>query len=215
MSRLGQVAISVTCALIISREARAQTCLGTAQFSAGVARVAGSASFTGSASFNGDAKEYGGEIAVGANNGVFVSASGGQIVPNGAGPGPNTVGASLGYGLVIGSAAQFCPLVAYTHKTSPEDDISFGGALGATARISAQASIVPYVGAAYVHASGTLLPFGTSGAIVSTTHYGILELGVGLVIDRSITLRPNVSVPFGITGGPTTVGVALGFNFGH
>jgi hypothetical protein len=193
MRRLGQVVISLTCVLIISRDAGAQTCLGAAQFSSGRARVAASASFSSGAS------EYEGQIAVGANNGIFVSASGGQIVPKGGGSNGTVIGADLGYSLAIGSAAQLCPLVAYAHTTytgENDDNFGFGGYVGATARISAQASIVPYAGASYVHAMAKF------GSLSASGDYGIVEFGLGLVVNKSITLRPSVATPFGL--GPTS-----------
>jgi hypothetical protein len=201
--------ISLTCVLIVSRAAVGQTCLGAAQFSAGSVRIAGSASFGSGTS------EYDGQVAIGANDGIFVSASGGAIVPKGGGTNGTVLGADIGYSLVVGSAMQVCPLVSYTHTTftgETDDGLGFGGSLGTTARISPQAVIVPFVGATYVHATAKFSGISVSG------NYGVAELGVGLVLNKSITLRPSVATPFGLGpsgGGTTVVGITLGFNFGH
>jgi hypothetical protein len=48
----------------------------------------------------------------------------------------------------------------------------------------------------------------------SDTH-GLMQAGVGLVFNSNITVRPNVSIPLGLTGSEATLGLTVGFNFGQ
>jgi hypothetical protein len=43
--------------------------------------------------------------------------------------------------------------------------------------------------------------------------YAVASLGVGLVFN-SISIRPDVGIPLGLTGADPTVGLTVGFNFG-
>lgn len=169
---------------------------------------------------------YGADLAVGANHGIFGDVSLGQISYSDLSGKSTAIGATVGYGLHVASNTEFCPFVAYTHTafpdlgspaapiTSHEDNIGFGGAIGMRAVMSPTFSFVPNLSLQYIHATATSssAAFGSSS---TSEDWGALGLGVGMVINQSVTFQPGVSIPLGLQGGKTSVSLALGFNFGH
>jgi hypothetical protein len=43
----------------------------------------------------------------------------------------------------------------------------------------------------------------------------VANLGLGLVLNQNIAIRPNVAIPLGLDGSDATFGVTVGFNFGQ
>ena len=44
--------------------------------------------------------------------------------------------------------------------------------------------------------------------------YGLAQLGIGLVMNQNISIRPSVDIPLGLTGSNARFGMTLGYNFG-
>jgi hypothetical protein len=55
---------------------------------------------------------------------------------------------------------------------------------------------------------------GTTSSSGSET-YGLLNLGVGMIFNSQIAVRPGISVPLGLDGGETSFGLTVGYNFGN
>ncbi|HEX6433033.1 MAG TPA: hypothetical protein VFZ87_02265, partial [Gemmatimonadales bacterium] len=53
--------------------------------------------------------------------------------------------------------------------------------------------------------------FGNSGTQADA--YGVAVLGVGLVVN-SISIRPEMAIPVGLTGADPALGITIGYNFG-
>ncbi len=210
-------AVAVACVIALPTAGRAQTCLGAASFSAGIAQVGASGSFTD------HAKSYDVELSVGAANGVFGSVDAGQISYDGESVKSNVIGAGLGYSISAGAAARFCPLLGYSHttlsdntfgSTSRLDEVGFGGAFGIAAPVAHDVNLVPFVSAEYFHAEATETAVGF-GSDTQSEDFGVLELGVGFVFSKMVTFRPSFSIPLGLNGAKTSVGITLAINFGH
>ena len=203
----------------LSRQSDAQTCVGSASFGAGALRLGASASFSDGS------KLYGGEFAAGAPHGVFAALDAGSVSYNGGGS-SSVIGATLGYDVAVGPVTSFCPFVGYTHLSFPDintgtgtitssgNNINFGGALGMTAKTAPNFDLVPFVSAQYVHASVSS-NFAGVGSNTASDDYGLLGVGVGFVFSKRVTFNPSVSVPVGIKGAKTSVGIGLSVNFGR
>lgn len=57
-------------------------------------------------------------------------------------------------------------------------------------------------------------PFGTTIDERSESHYWMATVTAGLVLNRVVSLCPNVIIPFGIADAKATYGITIGFNFG-
>jgi hypothetical protein len=73
--------------------------------------------------------------------------------------------------------------------------------------------IVPTAGFSYVH--NKLSAKDDAGASLgsASTSYGLAQLGVGLVMNQNISIRPSVDIPLK-SGYDTRFGLTLGYNFG-
>ena len=220
MKRFFIVAVAIACSVTVPATSHAQTCAGSASFSNGAVRIGAAATF------NDGTDLYGGGVAVGSAHGAFVTVNAGQISYSNVSGKSTEVGASLGYGISVGSTAEFCPLVAYTHTsfpdefagatriTSGENDFGFGGTFGVVAKASSTADFVPFAALQYVHAAFNTT-FGGLGSSSGSQDYGLLGLGVGMVINKIVTFQPSVSIPFGLAGSKAAVNIGLSLNFGH
>ena len=198
----------------------AQVCMGSASFGAGIARIGASASFSDGT------KLYGGELALGAPRGLFGTADAAQTTTEGESATSTVIGGTLGYSLEVGSITDFCAIAAFSHITFPDlqfgsatitssqNNVGFGGALGVSAVVSPDLSVVPYTSVQYVHATATASS-ASVGSQSASQDYGVLEIGFGLVMGKIVSLRPSVSIPVGLTGGKTAVNIGLAVNFGH
>jgi hypothetical protein len=48
-----------------------------------------------------------------------------------------------------------------------------------------------------------------------TNSYAQVQLGVGLILNNNISVRPGVDIPVGLGGTSPIVGLTLGYNFGN
>ena len=83
----------------------------------------------------------------------------------------------------------------------------FGGSIGRRLQASPVVAFVPFVGAAYVSSRID------GGERNHTDGYVEVKLGAGLLVNR-MTIRPTLSVPLGLKGGTTTVGLLFAVNVG-
>ena len=220
MKRIFIVALAVACSVTLPAASYAQTCAGSASFSNGAVRIGAAATF------NDGTDLYGGGVALGSAHGAFVAANAGRISYSSVSGKSTEIGALVGYGISSGSVAEFCPLVAYTHTsfpdefagptriTSGESDFGFGGTFGVRAKASPTADFVPFAALQYVHAVFNTT-FGPLGSSSGSQDYGLLGLGVGMVINKTVTFQPSVSIPFALAGSKAAVNIGLSLNFGH
>jgi hypothetical protein len=111
-----------------------------------------------------------------------------------------------------GQIVHACPLggVFYTHLMDSdfnEFDIVGGGSLGIVALDTAAVGVIPYFSATYTRA--IVLDEDLS------LNAGAIGIGVGLVFQRRITLRPSVVFPLNMPDTDPTFQVALTMGFGR
>jgi hypothetical protein len=198
----------------------AQSCLGTASFTAGPARLGVAGAFPEGA------KEFGGQLAYGQVNGGFGAVSVARATANDADVSSMTYGVTGGYQLNLGQrgGAQLCPVGGLSYSTT--DEVEFLGssidasartfqaglAVGAPLNAGATAQLVPFGSLSLANTSATVTVDGEDSSNDET--YGVMQLGAGLVLGRAITVQPSVSIPLGLEDADAVFSVAMGFNFG-
>jgi hypothetical protein len=191
----------------------AQTCTGLASYSRGPIQVAGHGAVVTSVGIH----QVGASLGYGRPGGVFGDLDISRT--------SNGLDAYLNYGVDVGyqssvGLVQVCPVAAFSIVDLPDNSgtnntartATFGFAMGLPFGTS-QLQIVPtgaltfqYVGTTYGDA------FGNSST--QSDAYGQANLGVGLIIN-SVSIRPDIAIPVGLTGADPVVGLTVGFNFGR
>jgi hypothetical protein len=210
--------VSMALAAAVSAPAAAQTCLGLASFSAGKMQVSGNGQFTEGAN------RFGAGFNYGMPSGIFAGASLSSTSYEAADASSLGIGANVGYQLTLGKSANIhvCPVAGFELGMGPDDDASetdassqnanLGFSLGTTLRGSPRMQIIPTVGLGLAY-SKQKLEVATVSSEFSDT-YGQAQLGVGLVFNQSIAVRPSVSIPLGLDGSDPTFGVTVAYSFG-
>jgi hypothetical protein len=192
----------------------AQTCMGMASYASGPVQVAGNAAFVDGAN------RFGASAGYGLPGGVFGSANIGMTSYDGLDSSLD-FGVNLGYQIQV-AKAQVCPIASLGYDNGPDSDengmnsstksAGFGLAIGAPLG-TARMQIVPTAGLGLVYGKSKIEIDGF-GSAEGSDAYGVAQLGVGLVLNQSVAIRPSVAIPLGLTGSDATFGVTVGFNFG-
>jgi hypothetical protein len=197
----------------------AQTCQGFASFSSGQMQA------TGNAAFGNGMDSFGATIGYGQPAGVFGGVGIGTTSYDGLDGSSFDLGVSGGYQMTAGRTKKIhvCPVMNFGLGMGPKDiggsgvDMSttaggMGVALGTSLPGGPRMQIVPTggLGLAYLKVK---TDNGTNSQSASET-YGLLNLGVGMIFNSQISVRPGISVPLGLDGGETRFGISAGYNFG-
>lgn len=213
----------------------AQTCLGAASFAAGPIRIEAEAAFREHHS------SLGGGIRAGAHNSFFASL-GVQRTAHDSVQSPTSIYAvqrpstdyavDVGYQLSLGATdrLQICPRARYDHSSGALRDpdailthvtgnlAAVGVAIGGIASHSQTVDFVPAVSLEYNNLRSRVrqdAPFSSTIDERSESHFWTAAVSAGLVLNRVVSLGPNVLIPFGIANANATYGITIGFNFGR
>lgn len=215
----------VMATLVLFGSADAQTCSGLASFAHGPWQVFGTAGFAD------NVKSFGGGLSFG-GTGAFGQVNLGTASYDNVDGSSLLYGGGAGYQIPLGQKrlAHLCPTASIGLASGPnnvdvfgdgslvldlsETDLSFGVSLGVLASQSPQTQIIPTGSLSFV--SATLKASDdVSGASDSQTEtFGLLGLGIGFVFNQVVTVRPSVSIPFGLDGASTTFAATFSVNFG-
>jgi len=219
------VLVAVVAAYVVPIRAEGQTCTGFASFTDGPMQLAGSALF------NDNAKEFAAGFAVG-GSGPFGNVSVGTTSFDEVDASSFNLGAGVGYQVKLDSKgiAYLCPMAAVNHASGPNDldvfgdgsfvadfsetDLLFGISLGVVASQSGKTKIIPTGSLSFVSGTVKVEEQGTGVSDSQTESFGLLGLGIGFILNSVVTLRPGVSIPFGLEGASTSFGAAISVNFG-
>jgi hypothetical protein len=137
------------------------------------------------------------------------------------------LGASAGYQIPLENAARFhlCPAVSVGVGIGPKNTFnsgvdrsnqtaSAGIALATSVAAGPRVKIIPTVGLAYAYRQDRAENAAGASLFEITYHYARLQLGVGLLLNSNISVRPSADIPLGLAGSEPTVGIILGYNFG-
>ncbi len=215
--------VSLALLAVVRSPAVAQTCLGLASYSTGPVQVTGNGQFTQGQN------SFGGGIGYGLPSGAFGSANVSTTSFDALNASATGIGARIGYQMKVGgklAQAQLCPTASIGLGMGPKnvggtgDDMSsrsatVGFALGTSMGATPRMKFLPNAGLALAYGkSKTQNAAGTTTFEGSDT-YGLATLGMGLVFNQNIAVRPSVDIPLGLTGSDPTFGVTVGFNFGR
>ena len=213
--------VSMALLAVVSAPAAAQTCLGLASHSAGQMQVGGNAQFTDISN------SYGASFGYGQPAGIFAKANLGRTSYDGLDGGATDIGTQVGYQLTVGRTAQVqvCPVASLSLGMGPNDvdgggtDLStrqgnIGFAFGKVMSSSPSMQIVPNAGLGLAYRKDKL-DDGTNPALETSETYGLASIGVGLIFNSNIAVRPSVSIPLGsdLSNDPT-FGLAVAYSFG-
>lgn len=206
-------------AALVPSAVQAQVCLGRPSHEAGNIQLGGGYSGAqGVSQF--------GVSAAGLSRVAFGQASLGSISYDDFDGSTLVIGASGGYRLPIGSSgnAELCPVVGGFLGMGPNDiegsgvDASLRGAnvgvsLGYRLSSGADVAVIPTFSAGFAYSSFKLTD-GTDSLEDSDT-YGIVGMGVGLVLGRQVTALPSVSIPLGLEDSDPVLGITFILSLGR
>lgn len=223
--RAGRTAMLLSVSLVVPvHHAGAQRCRGASSFAAGASRIGAGAAFTDGA------KSYGAQLAFGAVTGPFAAATYTHTTFDNANFPLNGVGIDVGYQIPVSkdSRVEFCPIAGVGYTRGSNDyfgaDVTIsgttwgvGGSIGFLASTSESVDFVPAVGAQYFFSDAkvSFSAFGGSQSGSGSSDYGVFTVGGGFIFNKTVTLLPQVQIPFGVDNGKATYGLGIGFSFGE
>jgi hypothetical protein len=74
--------------------------------------------------------------------------------------------------------------------------------------------VIPTVGLAYAYRQDKAENSAGASLFEIADHYALAQVGIGLVLNSTISVRPSVEIPLGLYSGDPTFGITLGYNFG-
>jgi opacity protein-like surface antigen len=217
---------------VVSARAEAQTCTGTASYREG--RVQAAVMME-----NGnDATGLGASLGAGSQKvrGPFVQGSLSRIELD-LGETDETmtgVGAEFGYGIELPTSStsratvQMCPHLGIAYLRGPDFNGGVLGAIKTRSRAleagmsfgvmfpsSSGVSLVPSVGISFLAQSITVKQATFPRDSKTSEDYGNVDVALGVVFGRTLTVQPAVAFPFGVAGADPTMRLALAVNFGR
>jgi hypothetical protein len=215
--------VSLALLAIVRSPAVAQTCMGLASFSNAPVQV------TGNAKLSSLVNTFGGAVAYGMQSGLWGNLGVETMKIDNVTSHPMRFGAQAGYETALGKSrnpVQVCPNASFIIGNGPDatnfnastQDITLGVNFGTVLKGSnPRMKIVPTAGFAYAHSkltakdsAGTSLPLAAA-----SESYGLAQVGVGLVMNQNISIRPSIDIPLGRNGNNNaSFGLTLGYNFG-
>jgi hypothetical protein len=209
MSRASGFTVLVT--LLGSTSLAAQVCAGFPSFQGRPIQV------QGSALFNNNSNAFRGGVGLG-GAGAFGNLDLGTVHIDALNGSAATVGGGVGYQLSLDKkgTVQMCPAVGVEFDIGPnfptgwdhsETDVSLGIGVGVVATRTEQVDVVPTGSIAFANADRKVVNTSNSQS------FGIIGLGVGFVFSHQVSIKPAISIPFGLSGAATTFGVTLAVNF--
>jgi hypothetical protein len=213
--------VSLALLAIVRSQAVAQTCQGMASFSAGQMQVSGNAQF-------GDlTNSFGGGISYGLPSGLYAGANLSTTSFDGLDQSSLGVGANVGYQMSVGKASKIalCPVARLAIGMGPDDeafdinagstDLHFGLAVGTDMGTNPRMRILPTAGLGLQYSKFKVEDTGPGGSTVEASEtYPLARLGLGLIFNQQISVRPSVDIPISSDLNETSFGVTVGYNFG-
>ena len=212
--------VSLALLAIVRSPAVAQTCMGLASFSAAPMQVTANGQFSDLSNTFGATVGYGIPSSAYGNLGVSTTSvdgvDGSQL----------GIAARAGYQMALGKSrqVQVCPNASFGLGMGPNDDaagvdqsgrsatvgLNVGTVMGANPRMK----IIPSVGLSYAYGKQKAEDDAGATLFEVSNSYGLAQVGVGIVLNQNISIRPSVDIPLGLEGSDPTFGLTLGYNFG-
>jgi hypothetical protein len=213
--------VSLALLAIVRSQAAAQSCQGLASFSAGQMQVSGNAQF-------GDlSNSFGAGVSYGLPSGLYAGANLSTTSFDGIDQSSLGFGANVGYQMNVGKSSKIslCPVARVALGMGPDidaadlnsssTDMHFGLAVGTSMGTNPRMQILPTAGLGLQYTKFKTEDTGPGGTTqeVSET-YPLARLGLGLIFNQQISVRPTVDIPISSDLNETSFGVTVGYNFG-
>jgi outer membrane protein with beta-barrel domain len=214
--------VSLALLAIVRSPVVAQTCQGLASFSTGKLQVAGNVQLPEAR------KVFGGSVTYGMPSGIYAGADLSNTSIDNDGGSSLGFGAHAGYQMKLGRTGKMnvCPVASLALGMGPDDeaadinssstDVHFGFALGTDMGRTPRMSIIPTAGLGLQYSKFKQEDTGPGGSTSEASEtYALARLGLGLVFNQQISVRPTIDIPLGsdLSNDPI-FGVTVGYNFG-
>jgi hypothetical protein len=200
--------------LVAVLPARAQVCAGYARLSDAPIQIEAGTSYTDGASSLGGSVTAGRRLFAGVGLGAtwYDRVDGTSF----------DVGGSAGYEVPLGARAALCPGASVQFSNGPDAaevdvrtwGVSGGVSVGWVAAESGRVAVAPSARVSLAWAHRTF-DSARLGEFVFRDTYGVVGVGVGFVVNRTITIRPGLSFPFGLGDSEPTIRIGVSWGFGR
>ena len=220
--RSRSLVVSIALVALLSAPARSQTCLGLASYSGGPVQVSGKGSLTSQSS------SFEAGLGYGLPTSVFGSVAFGTTSNDNFGGSSREVGATVGYQIALGRAGaiQLCPVASFGLGFGPKSTFSsgvdrsqktasVGVALATPFVASPRIKIVPSVALSYAYQQDKAENNAGASLFQIADHFALAQVGVGLVLDSNISVRPGVDIPFSLNVNDPSFALTVSYSFGH
>jgi hypothetical protein len=174
-----------------------------------------------------EASSFGVGVGYGLPSSVFGGLAVGATSDAAVGGSSLDLGASLGYQIPIGNSARFhlCPVASFGLGLGPKNTFnsgvdrssrtaSVGIALATSLLAAPRVKIIPMLGLGYGYRQAKAENTAGVDLFEITESYAQLQLGVGLVLNSNISVRPGVDFSLGLEATDPTFGITVGYTFG-
>jgi hypothetical protein len=208
---------------ILSVPAGAQTCLGLTGYTADTP-----VQVTGKGLLTSESTSFGAGLGYGLPTSVFGGLAVATTADNNFGGSTLEIGATLGYQIPLwnAGAVQLCPVASFGVGLGPKNTVntgvdrsrrtaSVGVAIARSLVAGPRLRIVPSVGVAYAYRKDQADNNAGTSLFQIAEHYALAQVGVGLVLDSNISVRPGIEIPFNLETNDPTLGLTVSYSFGH
>jgi hypothetical protein len=202
--------------------AMAQTCMGLASYTSGPIQV------TASGSFNDVSNTFGTTAGYGIPSGVYGSV---EVTTTAYEPmDGSTLGfaARAGYQVNLGKTGrtQICPSAGFAIGLGPNDaaagidqfgrSFTVGLNVGTELASNPRMVVVPSAGFSYAHSTQRAENNAGTELFEIPDSYLLAQIGVGLVLNRRVSVRPAIDIPLGrLESSHPDISLTLGYSFGR
>jgi hypothetical protein len=204
---------------IAAPSAFAQLCAGSPSYASGPMQLNMGGDFTSGS------QQFGGGIGFGAQeeSGPFANVSLGIINSSDLDAKATHFGGGLGYEIpnAAGSNVFVCPVMSMGYTSGPDIadvDVSVlqfgaGAQAGFVAFESGNMSFVPTLGLGLARARVKSTFLGQDATV--SDNFGLFNIGLGIIVNRTMSLTPAVTFPFGLDGGDASFRIGVAVQFGR
>ncbi len=207
--------------LVVRSPAVAQTCMGLASFSNAPMQV------TGTGQLGEISNTFGATAGYGIPSGLYGAVGVATTSLDGVEGHQLGLAARAAYQLTLGAAGrtQICPTASFGLGMGPNDEVAgvdrsarsatAGIAVGTVLGASPQMKVVPTAGLSFAYSRQQAENSAGSTLFEISDTYALAQVGVGIILNSTISILPNVEIPLGLEGIDPIFGLSLGYNFGR
>ena len=207
---------------ILSVPAEAQVCMGlTAYTPATPIQVSGKGSLTR------ESTSFGAGVGYGLPVGVFGGLAVATTADNNLGGSTLEIGATVGYQMPLwnAGAVQLCPVASFGVGLGPKTTVGtgvdrsrrtaqLGAAIARSFTAGPRLKVVPSLGIAYAYRKDQATNNAGTSLFQIPEHYPLAQVGVGLLLDSNLSVRPSMDIPFNLGVNDPSLGLTVSYSFG-